>query len=91
MTAASTKPRVAGAFLWRAQRAHTLIFRKKSMDLLLKIVATAAMLLVVAYLWKPAKYAVARSRKADGQDWMSVLLPIAGVVLFVIVLIDSVR
>ena len=61
------------------------------MDLLLKIIAAAAMLLFVVSLWKPAKHAVENSRKADGKDWISVLLPIAGVVLFVILLIASVR
>ena len=61
------------------------------MELFLKIIAAGAMLLFVVYLWKPAKHAVEHSRKADGKDWMSALLPIAGVVLFIILLIASVR
>lgn len=61
------------------------------MDLFLKIIAAGAMLLFVVYLWKPAKQAMANSRKADNKDWMSVLLPLAGVVLFIILLIASVR
>ena len=46
---------------------------------------------MVIYLWPRAKHMLKHSPKASGDDWKSFLLPMAGVVLFVVFLVVMTR
>ncbi len=55
-----------------------------------KIGSALFMLAMVIYLFPRAKAAIQNSPKGSSQDWMSFVIPIVGVVLFIIVLISLV-
>jgi len=55
-----------------------------------KIGSALFMLAMVIWLFPRAKAAVQNSPKGTSKDWMGFVIPIAGVVLFIIVLISLV-
>ncbi|MBK1731220.1 hypothetical protein [Thiococcus pfennigii] len=61
------------------------------MELFLKIAAAAAMIMLLIYLWPAFKHWQENGPKAQAGDWRAALLPLAGVVLFVVLLVLAVR
>jgi hypothetical protein len=57
----------------------------------LKIMSAVLILGWIVFMWPRAKYWLKNSPKAGEGDWRAVLLPLAAVILFVILLIMSVR
>jgi hypothetical protein len=60
------------------------------MDMWMKVVSALLMGMMVIFLWPRAKHMIANSPKATGSDWKAVLIPLLGVVLFVMLLISMV-
>ncbi|AGA91069.1 hypothetical protein Thimo_2329 [Thioflavicoccus mobilis 8321] len=61
------------------------------MELFLKIAAAAAMILLLVYLWPTFKHWQEHGPRAKPGDWMAAAVPLAGVVLFVVLLVLAVR
>jgi uncharacterized membrane protein YphA (DoxX/SURF4 family) len=61
------------------------------MELFLKIAAAAVLIMLLFYLWPAFKAWQENGPKAEKGDWQAVILPLAGVVGLVIVLIMLVR
>ncbi len=61
------------------------------MDLFLKIVAAAAMGMMVFYAWRAYQHWQDHGPKAQKGDWQAVVLPLALVVGLVVLLIAMVR
>lgn len=61
------------------------------MDLFLKILAAAALTLMLFYLWPAFKHWQEHGPKAEAGDWQAVLLPLVAVVGLVVVLVLMVR
>jgi uncharacterized membrane protein YphA (DoxX/SURF4 family) len=61
------------------------------MDLFLKIAAAGVMIMMLFFLWPAFKQWQENGPKAEKGDWQAVILPLAGVVGLVIVLIMLVR
>jgi uncharacterized membrane protein YphA (DoxX/SURF4 family) len=61
------------------------------MDLFLKIAAAAVLIMMLFFLWPAFKAWQENGPKAEKGDWQAVILPLAGVVGLVIVLIMLVR
>jgi len=57
----------------------------------MKVAYALALGALVVMLYPRLKTALKHSPKATGSDWSSVLIPIAGVILFVLFLISMVR
>ncbi len=57
----------------------------------LKIGSAVFLGMMIIFIWPRMKHMVKNSPKGSTSDWMGVLLPIGGVILFVILLIASVR
>jgi hypothetical protein len=57
----------------------------------IQILAAVAGVMMLVFLWPAYKHWSANSPKAEAGDWQAVLLPLAGVVGLVILLIMSVR
>ncbi len=57
----------------------------------MKIISAIALGAMIIYLLPRAKAMMQASAEAENKDWKGVLIPIAGVVLFVIFLIAMVR
>ena len=53
----------------------------------LKIASALFLLAMVAMMWRPAKHWLANSPKADSRTWMTALIPIGIVGLFVMLLV----
>lgn len=60
------------------------------MDMWMKVLYAVLLGMIVIFLWPRAKQMIENSPKATGSDWKSVLIPLAGVVLFVMLLISMV-
>lgn len=56
----------------------------------MKVVYAVMLGMMVLFLWPRAKHMIANSPKATDSDWKSVLIPLLGVVLFVMLLISMV-
>jgi len=56
----------------------------------MKIISAIAMVLMILYLLPRAKQMMQMSAEAENKDWMGVLIPIAGVVLFIVFLVSTV-
>ena len=61
------------------------------MELFLKITLAAVMVLLLVRMWPAYQQWQERGKKAEKGDWQAAILPLAGVVLLVILLILSVR
>jgi len=61
------------------------------MDLFMKIVATAAMGMMVFYAWRAYRHWQEHGHKAQKGDWQAVVLPLVFVVGLVVLLIAMVR
>lgn len=61
------------------------------MDLFLKILAAGVMIMMLFFLWPAVKAWQENGPKAEKGDWQAVILPLAGVVGLVIVLVMLVR
>ena len=61
------------------------------MELFLKIAAAAVLIMMLFFLWPAFKAWQENGPKAEKGDWQAVILPFAGVVGLVIVLIMLVR
>lgn len=57
----------------------------------MQILAAAAGIMMLFFLWPAYKHWSANSPKAEAGDWQAALLPLAGVVGLVILLILAVR
>lgn len=57
----------------------------------IKILSAVFLVAMLVYLWPRAKYMLKHSPKATSGDWKSLVLPIGGVILFVVLLVLSVR
>jgi len=57
----------------------------------MKILAAVAGIMMLFYLWPAYKHWSANSPKAEKGDWQSLLLPLGGVALLILVLIMSVQ
>lgn len=57
----------------------------------MKILSAMALVAMIIYLLPRAKAIMAASAQAENKDWKGVLIPIAGVVLFVLFLIMMVK
>ncbi len=60
------------------------------MDTWMKVIYAVLLGMMVIFLWPRAKHMIQNSPKATGSDWKSVLIPLLGVVLFVMLLISLV-
>jgi len=60
------------------------------MDMWMKVLYAVMLGMMVLFLWPRAKHMITNSPKATGSDWKSVLIPLLGVVLFVMLLISMV-
>ncbi|HFE39261.1 MAG TPA: hypothetical protein ENK06_12745 [Gammaproteobacteria bacterium] len=56
----------------------------------MQILSAIALVLMIVYLLPRAKQMMQMSSEVENKDWMGVLVPIAGVVLFVIFLVSLV-
>ena len=63
----------------------------KNMDLFLKIIAAAAMGMMVFYAWRSYQQWQEHGPKAEKGDWQAVILPLALVAGLVVLLIAMVR
>lgn len=61
------------------------------MDLFLKLIAAAAMGMMVFYAWRAYKHWQEHGPKAQKGDWQAVVVPLALVVGLVVLLIATVR
>lgn len=61
------------------------------MELFLKIAAGAVLVMLLFYLWPAFKHWQEHGPKAEPGDWSAAALPLAGVVLFVVLLVLAVR
>jgi len=61
------------------------------MEMWMKVTYAILMGMMIIAIWPRAKHMLTNSPKPSGDDWRAVLLPIAGVILFVMLLISSVR
>lgn len=61
------------------------------MELFLQITAAILMTMMVFFLWPVYKRWQEQGPKAEKGDWPAALLPLGGVVLFVILLVMAVR
>jgi len=61
------------------------------MDLFMKIVAAAAMGMMVFYAWRAYRHWQEHGPKAQKGDWQAVVLPLVFVVGLVVLLIATVR
>ena len=57
------------------------------METWMKIAFAIPLILMIVYLFPRVNQMLKNSPKASGRDWMDVLLPIGGVILFVVFLI----
>jgi len=57
----------------------------------IKILSAVFLVVMLVYLWPRAKHMLKHSPKASSDDWKSLILPIGGLVLFVVLLVMSVR
>ena len=57
----------------------------------MKIASALILVAMLAYLFPRARAMMRHSPKASGDDWRSVLIPLIGVILFVLFLISMVR
>mgnify|MGYP001050231705 CR=1 FL=1 len=60
------------------------------MDMWMKVLYAVLLGMMVLFLWPRAKHMIANSPKATGSDWKAVLIPLLGVILFVMLLISMV-
>lgn len=60
------------------------------MDMWMKVMYALLLGMMVVFLWPRAKNMIENSPKATGSDWKAVLIPLLGVVLFVMLLISMV-
>ena len=60
------------------------------MDMWMKVMYAVLLGMMVVFLWPRAKNMIENSPKATGSDWKAVLIPLLGVVLFVMLLISMV-
>lgn len=60
------------------------------MEMWMKVLYAIMLGMMVLFLWPRAKHMIQNSPKATGSDWKAVLIPLLGVVLFVILLISMV-
>lgn len=56
----------------------------------MKIISAIALGLMIMYLLPRAKQMMKASEEVENKDWMGVLIPIAGVVLFIVFLVSIV-
>jgi len=56
----------------------------------MKIFYAIAMVLMLVYLLPRAKHMMKMTAEAENKDWMGVLIPIVGVVLFIVFLVSLV-
>ena len=56
----------------------------------MQILSAVALALMIMYLLPRAKQMMKMSAEAENKDWMGVLIPITGVVLFIIFLVSLV-
>ena len=56
----------------------------------MKILSAVALGLMIIYLLPRAKQMMKMSAEVENKDWMGVLIPIAGVILFVVFLVSMV-
>lgn len=61
------------------------------METWMKIAWAIAIVLIIALIWPTAKHWLQHGPKGSANDWRAALLPLAGVVIFVILLILMVR
>jgi len=61
------------------------------MDMWMKIIWAAALIMLIIYLYPRAKAWLENGPKAQKGDWQAVMLPLGLVVLFVILLVAMVR
>lgn len=61
------------------------------MELWMKIGSAVLIGAMILFIWPRAKHMLKHSPKATSDDWRGVLIPIALVVLFVVLLVMSVR
>lgn len=61
------------------------------MELFLKIAAAGVLIMMLFFLWPTFKAWQENGPKAQKGDWMAVVLPLGGVVLFVVLLVLMVR
>jgi len=61
------------------------------MELFLKIVMAAILILLMVRLWPVYKQWQENGPKAQKGDWMAAILPLGGVVLLVVLLVMAVR
>jgi hypothetical protein len=57
----------------------------------IKIFSAVFMLAMLVFLWPRAKHMLKHSPKGSSDDWKSLILPIGGLILFVVLLVMSVR
>ena len=57
----------------------------------IKILSAVFMVAMLVFLWPRAKHMLKHSPKASSSDWKGLILPIGGLVLFVVLLVMSVR
>ncbi len=60
------------------------------MEMWMKVTYAILIGMMIIAIWPRAKHMLTNSPKPTGDDWRSVLLPLAGVVLFVMLLISMV-
>jgi len=57
----------------------------------IKIATAVFLVAMLVFLWPRAKHMLKHSPKATSDDWRSLILPIGGLILFVVLLVMSVR
>ncbi len=60
------------------------------MEMWMKITYAILLGMMVLFIWPRAKDMLQNSPKATGSDWKAVLIPLLGVVLFIMLLISMV-
>ncbi len=56
------------------------------MDIWMKILSAVLIVMMLVFIWPRARQMLKESPKGSSQDWMSVMIPLAAVIGFVILL-----